>query len=592
MIIYVDGKEACIKKDSEFEFVSENPKFSDTNGYSMSIEFPMGGDNGNDAIFGNLNRDDVDKRDELMECEIISGAFYKRGALAIIEVTESMVKGQFLEGVDADDDNDEGIDETFINDLELGSAPVTNPAKITPRQAREGTGEEVCLPWVPEGYDVANNKANSESEWSEETKRLTWQPYLLPIVRRIAEATGYSIDISALESSYWSRAIICNTLPPSWGLPDYKDAMPRWSVEDFFIKLGKFLKGSFSIDKSEKYIKFTFWEDSERNAGTVVIDDVIDSYSAAVTRDEEDADYLPIKNYRYKQSDSTIWKYLDCPWLLKGNWKIEEVDTVKSLMAGGFTYDDDGHRLTGGGPIFYCKEIDTYFVTRSNVVYSKGHTTEANSNKYPYAKFNELQPVNVFGPEVIEGITEYEELDICPVIVDYALEGKMMFLPVGSYDSEGNDVLDVDYFNNFEKAHGVKLSNGIWLGDEIIISQSRITHHIESHSENEEENGWFDCMYIGFVHDEMWRCPIPYTDVTMYVQNLMCTEHFMRLSQGGAGEVNPKVKYTFSFVADKIHNVNAAFFIHGKRYVCKKITATFSESGMSPIMKGEFFRID
>lgn len=31
------------------------------------------------------------------------------------------------------------------------------------------------------------------------------------------------------------------------------------------------------------------------------------------------------------------------------------------------------------------------------------------------------------------------------------------------------------------------------------------------------------------------------------------------------------------------------FFVRGKRYVCEKITATFTENGMSQLLKGEFW---
>ena len=47
-----------------------------------------------------------------------------------------------------------------------------------------------------------------------------------------------------------------------------------------------------------------------------------------------------------------------------------------------------------------------------------------------------------------------------------------------------------------------------------------------------------------------------------------------------------KQKYTFSFLADRIPNPRAIFHIDGFRYICEKITATFTEYGMSRKMKG------
>ena len=50
-------------------------------------------------------------------------------------------------------------------------------------------------------------------------------------------------------------------------------------------------------------------------------------------------------------------------------------------------------------------------------------------------------------------------------------------------------------------------------------------------------------------------------------------------------------KTTFKFIADAIPNVRSVFVIHGKKYICEKITATFSEQGMSQLLKGVFYPI-
>lgn len=50
-------------------------------------------------------------------------------------------------------------------------------------------------------------------------------------------------------------------------------------------------------------------------------------------------------------------------------------------------------------------------------------------------------------------------------------------------------------------------------------------------------------------------------------------------------------KTNFKFLADSIPNVRSVFIIHGKKYVCEKITATFTEQGMSQLLKGVFYPI-
>jgi hypothetical protein len=61
--------------------------------------------------------------------------------------------------------------------------------------------------------------------------------------------------------------------------------------------------------------------------------------------------------------------------------------------------------------------------------------------------------------------------------------------------------------------------------------------------------------------------------------------------RNGLHTINPKQKLTFTFLSDHIPNVRAIFNIKGRLYLCEKITATFSETGMSQLLKGEFYPI-
>lgn len=54
-------------------------------------------------------------------------------------------------------------------------------------------------------------------------------------------------------------------------------------------------------------------------------------------------------------------------------------------------------------------------------------------------------------------------------------------------------------------------------------------------------------------------------------------------------QIDPTQKFKFSWIDSTIPNPRAIFNIRGKRYLCEKITATFTESGMSQLLKGEFY---
>lgn len=51
------------------------------------------------------------------------------------------------------------------------------------------------------------------------------------------------------------------------------------------------------------------------------------------------------------------------------------------------------------------------------------------------------------------------------------------------------------------------------------------------------------------------------------------------------------IKFEFSFISDILPDVSSVFYINGQYYLCEKLTATFTESGMSQKIKGSFWRI-
>ena len=57
--------------------------------------------------------------------------------------------------------------------------------------------------------------------------------------------------------------------------------------------------------------------------------------------------------------------------------------------------------------------------------------------------------------------------------------------------------------------------------------------------------------------------------------------------------IDQSKKFTFKFLAKdgKLPDVQSIFIIHGKRYLAEKLTATFTENGMSQLVKMTAYRI-
>ena len=114
---------------------------------------------------------------------------------------------------------------------------------------------------------------------------------------------------------------------------------------------------------------------------------------------------------------------------------------------------------------------------------------------------------------------------------------------------------------------------------------------------------YYNCIYVGYWDGAIgtWgKLPHPYVENVVILDDWSnyYQPHFsLRINDSLAPRskvvynINPKQKITFKFLADKIPNVRALFFIRGKRYICEKLTATFTENGMSQLIKGSFYPV-
>jgi hypothetical protein len=126
MQIFINGKPAYIKKGSSFQFVAENRHFTGSDSYTLSITFPLKGCSENIAIFGNIHRTDIDKKQVNFDCTIIDKKFRREGIITVTSISESEVKTQFLEGRSVQN-YDVTFDEIYINELQLGSYSPARP---------------------------------------------------------------------------------------------------------------------------------------------------------------------------------------------------------------------------------------------------------------------------------------------------------------------------------------------------------------------------------------------------------------------------------------------------------------------------------
>lgn len=613
MEIRINGKIAMLKKGTSFEFVAENRLFSGSDGYTLSITFPLRHCRNNLDIFGHINRADVIAGKVIFDCEIRDRNFYKFGSITITEINDAEVKTQFLEGR-SEQNFDVTFDDVFINELDLGGPTETNDS--TPEKAWDpfiNNMKCVALPWVNDYSGNIQNladfhpeernpdgtlKSHSYYSWNADCRGRSWQPYLLYITKKICEAVGYSADFSKWEEKEeYKYLLVCNTLPYAWDTAGFARALPHWTVAEFFEKLELFLGGEFTIDHRGKSVEFAFTDATLLATEPVQLDKVVDEHTVEVTVDDDKCEYQEAKNLVYKECDHEMWKFYSCDWFIKA-WQKGAVRyaTMRELLSANrwlATWNGSTSRGSNRDKLLYAEDVDAYFIVRS---LSKTLVEKRDGwmpNRYQYKM--ELRPVNLFGGRIVDDSEDADEVEIefVPAWVDETEDkyGRCLFLSFSGYDE--NDSTSTSW------------SRDPYQRKEEIDNTLYQPHALQSLAagERDKKAEYYDRIYVGWwdgAQTQNGKLPHPYVEDIEIAEdwsNFINIHFSLRLNNRYQNNrrivhsINPRQKTTFKFLADNIPNPRAVFFIKGKKYLCEKMTATFTENGMSQLIKGVFYPI-
>ena len=640
MEIIINGKLAWLKKNTSFEYIAENPLFTGSDGYSLTITFPLKDCPDNIAIFGHLHRHDVEKSKVVFDCEIRDKQFYKSGCITVTQISDVEVKTQFLEGRSEQNYNDT-FDNIYLNQLSLGY-----PENVSSKNVDLTEMCEVCypycdytaLPWVNNTSGNLQNavKKNQSGEFEWDTDNLSFQPYLVPLLEKICKAINYTGSFSAIKNSKWKYLLVCNALPEAWAQRDYAAALPHWSLTEFFEQLELFLRGEFTINHKSRTIVFEFSSNKARKSPSVYINNVVNKYSVDVTQDNK-CEYIATKNLIYADNDNRLWAYRSCQWYIDKH-KNEAVvySTLNSLLTHAATLKESGVYITSegngttkkfyrgypnasdGNKLFYAKDVDTYFIMYcyKSELYETNHIQNTDYHWYKY--YNKLIPINQFGKFLFDKDAEDVELNIVPAWIDDTEDdlGPCVFLECGDLGSAVSYTKDESSSGSVSggsgnRRGGTRGEHGFYGErgrenddtdyDDGALAQGTAGRTILK-GDLEKNDAYFDKIYVAFwdgTTTKEGKLPHPivdkvetFDDFTKYTCSYSMRLEAPKGLEKYTYDIDNKKKYTFSFLSDVIPDPRAVFFIEGSRYVCEKITATFQEStGKSQLLKGVFYRI-
>ena len=603
MEIIINGQLACLKKNTSFEYISENSMFTGSDSYTLTITFPLKDCPQNIAIFGHIHRQDVEKSKVVFDCDIRDKGFFKSGSITITQISETEVKTQFLEGR-SEQNFDDTFDDIYLNELNLGY-PDAEQRKMTSNPIPSSwldaypDNKWVALPWVNNTSGNLQNSVTKDSngnfQWGTNSYGLTFQPYLLHILDKICEAIGYTGDFGVIRNSVYRYLLICNTLPAAWRAWNFAIALPHWSLTEFFEELEKLMHGEFSINQKAKTISFEFSHKIASRTEDVHIEKVINKYSVEVSR-ENKSEYIGASNMKYTDNDNRFWPYQSCQWYIDENKKKAMVfNTLQELLIFAKDLKECGVQTTvrgrivstsysrgypagsDGNKLFYAADVDTYFMMwcyKSELVYTF-HSEQENRDYHWYKYTNRLMPVNQFGRLVTDKEAEDTELNIVPAWIDETDEelGPCLYLECGEMGSAVSWTSETDENGNTSgglSGGGQSTSGGHNYGgprhnadsarnnevdetdyDNGALAQTTVGKAIAK-GEKEKSDAYFDNIYVGFWDGESRpsdKMPHPVVDKVEITDDFtaVSSPYSLRLQpQEGNDQQGVPLKYIYS----------------------------------------------
>lgn len=649
--LFLNDQEVFMQEDASVKLIKENPYFTKSGTSTYNINIPMNISQ-NVKVLGNLNRLDNSMKPSMLKARIVAGnKTVIVGEAIVTEITEELIKIQILGGTSLMNFYNK-METKYIDELDLGKWENSYVDAHTVRNRSynfffqniwsaylgkiglggadgaqaylmstlfEGsdwvafpvyneTSEVMCNDWIfrkgNNGYFYLKPRNNIDSDAPNgyPQVRFAIQPYLLPMIKKVFRALGYSIDISSIENNTLFSKIFIASAHEYLAL---NKSLPHWTVKDFIEQLECFFGVVFVCDEETKHITVVHRAEYVNHRNTYEIKDVVDEFT--ISDDSDDIMTLSSLNVGYAETDQ--YSKLE-PWILDNAKKkhyatsidlTNEIINYKKEGGTGNFYEDfyNDHK----GYLLYVDDINQIYIAKAPV-------------DAPGLIILNTPSVHHFRDRIVK--SDNEDLDVELKIVPVKILRTQC--PAYETDSEGKDkfitnfLLDIFYMSNPD--YPVRNWEEPVTTDENVIEDIDLAINGE---ESQKEASKDDLMRIAIndraytrhtfaATDEVsyqYPRPIDYSLGKAYDINGELTRGNIGLnlhdvpgvvslsSEVFAPELRiSKNLYCIKFITDRILDVDGKFIIRNKTYVCKRLEYQISISGIEKMVTGYFYELE
>ncbi|MBQ9751454.1 MAG: hypothetical protein IJV81_01310 [Paludibacteraceae bacterium] len=614
MKILVNGREAVLKANASFEYVRENPLFTEAEDYTMEIPFPMKDCPQNISIFGPLHVKGVDISKVSFPCEIQTDAFVKSGILTITSVSDTEVKGQFLEGM-SQQNFASSVPDVYLTDLDFSQWDGQDGGWENYQAGPDFGWDDVDV-WDSAKSKVVQGMGRSNTGESV-IYTYSHKIYLSHLITLVGRAIGWQIDQSALLAIPMFRfVLVLNTRhllttqrSPSRPL---NSMLPKWTVKEFLQEIALFFGCVCYIRANDKMVIFCACKNmalSSNSAGTIDLA-VLDDFEIEIS--EEKNQYRG--NISYKLPDAcNPNKINNCPDVESDKRLLHYSCTMEQFLKTAYSASQPKNVIINNtinhwyglydGLLYYLTDIDRFgVVVETQEEYVDPSATDDTEN-YLF-RCQRIDILNQFNLPA-----EGRELKISPCLIEYHVKDESGREPI-----DYTDIPSIGIPEDFDEVASARIGyENLKPAIDIVSSGTR------GEDEFYYDKLWLALVYINengvkFVHTRKYEPHTIYSSLEEYVGNVLkddegkirgqyitydIREYDYTLSPSDPSIQSlaslPKVDetklYRYKFLAKTLPSPTSVFLIKGKRYACLKLTAQITVKGMSELVEGEFYEI-
>ena len=576
--LYLNNESVVLPSNLEFKLYYDNTYFTSTSTHSLDIELPMPV---NYRVFGMLHRMDVEKKSVTYRARlVVDGRILLNGTAVVLSVTDKSVKIQLLSGNAELNFLTKG--DIYINETNWGEVDGLTYNKTSDFAGCDSRNS--VFTYIKIGDVTDNRILFTKTGYTLDTSGYSSQhldtplPYLTTLIEMMMRYFGYRVKQNYIADT-WMRHIFCvggasrtrskaqylQKHPEPWGL------MPHWTVSEFLDYLEDFAGVIVKVDENTREVSLVDVNEYFKDE-LVFIEEVIDEYESDISQNTSEVDNITVGNTGYDLPSETDNGYNRLSAEVKSSTLSYEGDSYADMVAR-WTADSESVRVkriyhaNGRSYITHdgeLREVDLY----GDLIRNPEDDGIDNSLKFVPAN---IEKVDVGLWEVGERTSKNKLAELwlnVPVSYYDSCPGKSEIQNIQEY-IEGNETLE-------RKSEKDKMELAIYTGLKSV-----------------------DCGSYGSI-----KFPSPFMDhqqlskgqtqaneeYSLSLKNLC--ENSMGARHQSLKTIQSDVTYTISFKADRIPSVDKTFIIKNKKHFAKRIEVTVRLSGISPVMVGEFYRID